>query len=96
MLPWGLQKSCRVRDAQRLVVERCRDTLRLGPAGTLGGWALQVGHYRDIWWWGTAGMPGGRARQDALRLGHAVRPQAQGEDNIDFQIQQTHREGGEQ
>ena len=42
-----------------LVVGHCRDTLRLGPAGKLGGWALQgylvVGHCRDTLRCGTAG-----------------------------------------
>ena len=36
------------------------DTLRLGTAGILCGWALQgylvAGHCRDTWWLGTAGI----------------------------------------
>ena len=51
------------------MVEHCKDilrfgtagdTLRLGTAGILGGWALQgysaVGHCRDTWGLGIAGI----------------------------------------
>ena len=67
-----------------LVVDHCRDTLRLGSVKILCGWALQgysaVGHCRDTWWLGTAGILGGWALQgysavrrcrDTMRLGTA-------------------------
>ena len=48
---------------------QCKDTLRLGTARILGGWALQgysvVGHCRDTWWLGTAGILGGWSRKSA-------------------------------
>ena len=49
---------------------RCRDTLRLGTVGILGGWALQgysaAGYCKDTWWLGTAGILGGKALQRML------------------------------
>ena len=54
-----------------LAVGRCRDPLRLGTAGILGGRALQgylvAGHCRDIWWLGT-GILGGQALQKTERI----------------------------
>ena len=58
------------------MVGHCKDTLRLGTAGVLGGWALQgysaVEHYRNTLPLSTAGS--------------ARRLRAKGEDNIDFKI----------
>ena len=51
-----------------------KDTLRLGTAGILCGWALQgyfaVGHCRDIWWLSTAGILCGSALQGYSVVGH--------------------------
>ena len=52
-----------------IVGVRAMGTLRLGTAGILGGWALQgylaVGHCRDTWRLGTAGI-----LQGYLAVGH--------------------------
>ena len=65
---WALQEYPAV------AVGRCRDVLRLGTAGILGGWALQgyfaVGHCRDTCWLGTAGIFCGWALQGYLVVGH--------------------------
>ena len=57
-----------------LVIGHCRDTLRLGTAGILGGVALQgysaVGHCRDTHWLGTAGILRGWALQGHSAAGH--------------------------
>ena len=56
------------------MVEHCRDTLQLGTADILCGWALQghlvVGHFRDTLRLGTAGILGGWALQGYLVVGH--------------------------
>ena len=58
---------------------------------------LAVGHCRDTWWLGTAGILCGWALQGYSAVGHcrntlplstAVRLRAEGGDNIDFKIQQ--------
>ena len=90
------------------MVGHCRDAWWLGTVGIRCGWARQgysaVGHCGDTWRGGAAGILGGWALQgclvvghcrDALRLGTAVRLRAEGEDNIDFKIQQPHCKGGE-
>ena len=48
-----------------LVVGHCRDTLRFGTAGILGGWALLK--FLVV---GAAGLPGGWARQGYFAVGH--------------------------
>ena len=56
------------------MVGQCKDTLRLGTAGILGGWALQgylvVGQCKDTLRLGTAGILGGLALQGYLVVGH--------------------------
>ena len=53
---------------------QCKDTLRLGTAGILGGWALQgclvVGRCRGAWWLGTAGILCGWALRGYFAVGH--------------------------
>ena len=53
------------------MVEHCRDTLRLGSVRIL---SLQedsaVGHRKDTWWLGTAGILGGWALQGYFAVGH--------------------------
>ena len=78
----GYSPVGRCRNALRLLlvtagilIEQCRDALRLGTAGIFGGWALQgylvVGHCRDTLRLGTAGILGGWALQDTHWLGTA-------------------------
>ena len=65
---WALQEYSAV------AVGHCKDNLRLGAAGILGGWALQgylvVGQCKDTLRLGTAGILGGWALQGYLVVGH--------------------------
>ena len=54
-------------------VGHCRDTLRLGTARILGGWALQDHSAAAV---GDC--------MDTLPLSTAVKPRAEGEDNVDY------------